>query len=173
VQNLVLSRSRQPLILLLCVPLLILTSVTGALAQSSSHSQPSRPSDARRMARAVDLTLSKGIHGQLPPHISTLLGISHEQELPVMQGVVRAGKLVQGFDVSTANKNDVVIFVVDEAAGDQTLYLTSRQGLLRKVVSVKAGVGTVQTINADYKKSFANEKQFWLDRLEPISASAH
>src|SRR5437016_14490792 len=48
---------------------------------------------------------------KLPPHLSTLLGLSQEQECPVRQGVVRTGKVVQGFDVSTSNKNDVVLFI--------------------------------------------------------------
>ena len=119
----------------------------------------------------MDRTLREGLHAQLPPHLSTLLGISKEKESPVMQGVVRTGKVVQGFDVSTANSNDVVLFVVNETANDQTLYLTSRAGALRKVVSVKKGVGEVSRIGAADRKAFEKEKQFWLDRLAPAAAS--
>jgi len=88
-----------------------------------------------------------------------------------MQGVVRTGTMVQGFDVSIANKNDIVIFVVDETANDQTLYLTSPEGKLRKVVLVTAGEGVVPRITDKDKKAFAKEKQFWLDRLAPVRAS--
>jgi len=91
------------------------------------------------MVRAVDKTLQEGLHAKLPPHLSTLLGLSKEEECPVMQGMVRTGKVVQGFDVSTANKNDAVLFVVNETTNDQTLYLTSKEGVLRKVVRVEEG----------------------------------
>ena len=87
-----------------------------------------------------------------------------------MQGVVRTGNLVQGFDVSTANKNDVVLFVVSETTNDQTLYLTSKEGVLRRVVTVKEGVGRIQKITSEDRKAFEKEKQFWLDRLAPDSA---
>src|SRR6516164_6420760 len=126
---------------------------------------PSPGAQARkRMVRAVDKTLQEGLHAKLPPHLSTLLGISKEEECPVMQGVVRTGNLVQGFDVSTANKNDVVLFVVSETTNDQTLYLTSKEGVLRRVVTVKEGVGRIQKITSEDRKAFEKEKQFWLDR---------
>ena len=82
-----------------------------------------------------------------------------------MQSVVRAGTHVQGFDVSAANKNDIVLFVVDEKANDQTLYLTSSEGTLRKVVSVKAGVGDEVRMTDEEKTAFKMERQFWVDRL--------
>src|SRR5437870_4964105 len=61
------------------------------------------PQARKRMVQAVDKTLQEGPHAKLPPHLSTLLGLSQEQECPVRQGVVRTGKVVQGFDVSTSN----------------------------------------------------------------------
>ena len=94
-----------------------------------------------------------------------------EAECPVMQGVVRTGNAVQGFDVSVANKNDIVLFVVDESANDQTLYLTSPAGRLRKLVSVKAGEGKVARISDEDRKAFEKEKQFWLERLAPVGTS--
>jgi hypothetical protein len=84
-----------------------------------------------------------------------------------MQGVVRTGQVVQGFDVSMTNKNDVVLFVVNETTKDQTLYLTSAEGTLRRMVSVEAGVGKVRRITNQDRKAFEKEKQFWLDRLSP------
>jgi hypothetical protein len=123
------------------------------------------------MVRAMDKTLQEGLHAKLPPHLSTLLGISKEQECLVMQGVVRTGKLVQGFDVSTANKTDIVLFVVSETTNDQVLYLTSTEGVLRKVVTVEEGVGRVQKITSEERKAFEKEKQFWLDRLAPLGRS--
>ena len=88
-----------------------------------------------------------------------------------MQSVVHTGNLVQGFDVLVTNKNDIVIFVVDETANEQNLYLTSPEGTLRKVVSVKAGVGNVaRTMDKD-RKAFEKEKKFWVDRLVPAGAA--
>jgi len=121
------------------------------------------------MVRAVDKTLQEGLHAKLPPHLSTLLGLSNEKECLVMQGVVRTGKLVQGFDVSTTNKNDVVLFVANETANNQTLYLTSKEGALRKVVTVEEGVGQVRKITSEDRKAFEKEKQFWFDRLAPVA----
>ena len=126
------------------------------------------PQARKRMAQAVDKTLQEGLHAKLPPHLSTLLGLSQEKECLVMQGVVRTGEVVQGFDVSTANKNDVVLFVVNEATNGQTLYLTTKEGLLRKVVTVEEGVGRIQKVTGEDRKGFEKEKQFWLDRLAPV-----
>ena len=126
------------------------------------------PQARKRMARAVDKTLQEGLHAKLPPHLSTLLGLSQEKECLVMQGVVRTGEVVQGFDVSTANKNDVVLFVVNEATNGQTLYLTTKEGVLRKVVTVEEGVGRIQKVTGEDRKGFEKEKQFWLDRLAPV-----
>ncbi len=137
-----------------------------AQGQSSTgaHVQP-------KMTRAVNTTFEKGIHAHLPPHTSTLLGLSMEQECPVMQSIVRTGQRVQGFDVSTANKNDVVIFVVDEASNDQALYLTSASGRLRRVVAIEKGVGRVRPVSGQDRKAFEEQKQFWLDRLAAAGAS--
>ncbi|HTZ31153.1 MAG TPA: hypothetical protein VMH31_01775 [Methylomirabilota bacterium] len=119
------------------------------------------------MAQAVELTLHQGVPAKLPPHIATLLGLTKEAECPVLQGVVRSGKQVQGFDVSKANKNDVVIFFVDESTNNQTLFLTSQSGVLRRVVKVQGGEGQIAKPTADVRKAFEKEKQFWLDHLAP------
>ena len=120
----------------------------------------------RGLARAADTTFAKGAQAKLPPHISTLLGLSNERECPVMQSVTRNGSRVQGLDVSVANQNDVVLFVVDETGNDQDLYLTSPEGNLRKVVSVKGGVGRTLPIADKDRSAFQKEKQFWIDRLD-------
>jgi hypothetical protein len=123
------------------------------------------------LARAADRVLREGLDANLPPHLSTLLGLSQESEFPVKQRVLRTGKIVEGFDVSIEDKKDIVLFVVDEGANNQTLYLTSAQGRLRKVVSVTNGVGSVAKITDDDKKAFDREKEFWLGRLGPPKAS--
>jgi len=85
----------------------------------------------------------------------------------VRQRTFRTGNIVQGFDVSQGNENDVVLFVVDESLNDQTLYLTSPTGRLRRVVAVKSGVGRVAKTTDDDRTAFEKEKEFWLARLAP------
>lgn len=150
------------------VALVFLSAVVMFVSGTRAQGRPlPNPQARQRMVRAVDKTLQEGLHAKLPPHLSTLLGLSNEKECLVMQGVMRTGTVVQGFDVSTANKNDVVLFVVNETTNHQTLYLTSKEGVLRKVVSVEGGVGQVQKITGEEQKTFEKEKQFWLDRLAP------
>lgn len=89
-----------------------------------------------------------------------------------MQGVLRSGSVVQGIDVSVTNKSDIVLFVVDEGSGDQTFYLTSPEGALKRVVSVKAGVGNAVRLTPELRKAFDKEKQFWIGRLLPSTPKA-
>jgi len=101
-----------------------------------------------------------------------MLGLSSkEEQCLVIQNFVRNEKVVQGFDISFANKNDIVLFVVNETTRDEAYYLTSPQGRLRKVVLVKSGQGDTAQINDKDHKAFQKERQFWLDRLVPASAS--
>jgi hypothetical protein len=155
--------SRAGVVVVFILPVVIFLSAGQVQASPGSHGQ-------KRMVRAVDRTFREGVHAQLPPHLSTLLDVSVEKECLVMQSLVRTEKVVQGFDVSMANKNDVVLFVVNETTNDQTLYLTSAEATLRKVVSVKGGVGEVRRITDQDQKAFEKEKQFWLDRLAPVRA---
>ena len=85
-----------------------------------------------------------------------------------MQGVIRTPKLVRGIDISVTDQKDVVLFVVDVITGDQILFLTSREGALRKMVSVKSGEGKVLPATDEDVKAFEKEKQFWLDTLAPV-----
>lgn len=155
--------SRFAVAVVLVLTVLMSVSTTRAQVQHLPSQQA-----RKRMVRAVDKTLQEGLHAKLPPHLSTLLGLSQEKECVVMQGVVRTAVVVQGFDVSMANKNDVVLFVVNEATNGQTLYLTTKEGVLRKVVKVEEGVGRIQKVTGEDRKGFEKEKQFWLDRLAPV-----
>jgi len=149
----------------------IIVVVATLQADAGQTKHPPGPHAKGRFAQAADITVREGVHAKLPPHISTLLGLSKEEECPVMQGVLRTGSLVQGFDVSVANKDDIVLFVVDETSSEQSLYLTSPAGALRKVVSVKAGDGNVVRVTYDVEKAFEKERQFWLDHLVPQGAA--
>jgi hypothetical protein len=108
----------------------------------------------------------------MPPHLSILLGLSSKEEpCLVIQNFVRNEKVVQGFDISFANRNDVVLFVVNEATREEAYYLTSPRGNLRKVLLVKEGASNEQKITVKESQGFQKEKRFWQDRLVPASAS--
>jgi hypothetical protein len=159
--------ARHRLIGLLAVLIVAVAVVPAASGQTQPT--PSFSHMASRLAQAANMTLQKGAHSKLPPHISTLLGLTKEQEAPIMQGVLRNGKLVQGIDVSVANNKNIILFVVDEATGDQHFYLTAPEGNLRKVVSIKDGIGTAAHITEEEQTAFKKEKQFWIDHLAPTA----
>ena len=152
----------------LVLVVILLSAVSLPATGQAKHVPPSQLQHG--LGQAAAKVLREGLSANLPPHLSTLLGLSQEAEFPVKQGVLRTGKIVQGFDVSIENKNDIVLFVVDEGSNSQTLYLTSAQGRLRKMVSVKDGVGSVAKITEEDKKAFEKEKEFWLARLAPPRA---
>jgi hypothetical protein len=131
---------------------------------------PSAPGSAtrQRIARAADTVLTAGLQAKIPPHESDMLGISSDQkECEVSQQFERNGKLVRGFDVSRADKSNIVLFVVDEATNEQIFYLTSGRGTLRRVLAVREGTGHVLPMTGKEKAAFEKELQFWLDRIVP------
>jgi len=114
---------------------------------------------------AIDRTLAEGNEAILPPHVSNLLGISpKEHEIPVKQ-FVEMGEPIRGFEVSTAEHNNVVIFVESRTQKKSTFYLTSRRGILRKVLSIIEGVGYSRVPTKDDKDEFEKEKKRWTDQL--------
>lgn len=136
----------------------------------AAQSQSKAPAASKRLAAAVDRTMQQGHDAILPPHISSLLGISpNEQEIPIKQ-FAEMGELIRGFDVSIDNHDDIVIFVEDRSKNESTFYLTSPRGGVRKVLSVRAGVGYMRIPTAADKTEFQKEKQYWLDRLAPTKS---
>lgn len=114
---------------------------------------------------AARITVQQGLHAALPPHISTLLGLTHEEKCAVMQGVVRSSEKIQGIDVTEKNHSDIVIFIVDNTTMDQTFYLTSPGGALRRMLLVRQGVGKVVKPAKSDNEAFQREKQIWKERL--------
>jgi len=114
---------------------------------------------------ATQTTVEKGLHEELPSHIATLLGLTNEQSCAVFQGVLRSAQMIRGIDVSVQNHQDIVLFVVDTTTNDQTFYLTSPSGNLRRVLLVREGVGrVVKPARADVE-AFDKEKKMWEERL--------
>ncbi|MBW8870138.1 MAG: hypothetical protein JF563_05100 [Acidobacteriales bacterium] len=117
------------------------------------------------LAVSVRAVVERGLHAELPPHISTLLGLTREESCAVMQGVLRSTGKVEGIDVSEKNHQDVVIFVVDETSKEQTLYLTSPGGALRRMLLVQQGVGRVAKPSKADVEAFRSEKKMWKERM--------
>jgi hypothetical protein len=135
----------------------------GCLAAQSK--KPSAPPTKSSLGSAIDRTLAEGNEAILPPHVSNLLGISpKEHEIPVKQ-FVEMGEPIRGFEVSTAEHNNVVIFVESRTQKKSTFYLTSRRGILRKVLSIIEGVGYSRVPTKDDKDEFEKEKKRWTDQL--------
>ena len=131
-------------------------------AQKSAGSQTTSA-----LAKGIDLTLEQGHDAILPPHVSHLLGISpDEREVPVKQ-FVQMGEPIRGFEVSTAQPNDLVIFVESRAQNQSTFYLMSKRGTLRKVLTVVEGTGYSRRPTKDDQEVFEKEKQRWVDQLVP------
>jgi len=59
------------------------------------------------------------------------------------------------------------LFATDEAANEQTYYLTSRLGRLRRVLAVREGSPHVLPPTGKEKAAFEKELNFWLDRIVP------
>ena len=121
-----------------------------------------------RIARAADGVRMGGLQATIPPHVSEMLGISGDgKECLVSQRFERNGKVVRGFNVSVTDKNNIVLFVTNEAANEQTYYLTSGLGGLRRVVAVRGGTGHVLRVTGKQKAAFERELRFWLDQIVP------
>lgn len=124
------------------------------------------------LTAAANTAVQRGFHAELPPHISTLLGLTHEETCAVRQGVLRSNGKIQGIDVSEKNHNDIVIFIADETSRDQTFYLTSRSGALRRLLTVKQGIGYVVKPTKTDVEAFQKEKKMWKERLTAVPAPA-
>jgi hypothetical protein len=123
------------------------------------------PHPTPELAAVAQTAVQGGLHAELPPHISTLLGLTHEQKCDVRQGVLRTTGTVQGIDVLENNHADIVIFTVDIASKDQTFYLTSPDGKLRKVLNVRQGMGEVGSPTQADLEAFRKEKKMWEEKL--------
>jgi hypothetical protein len=133
---------------------------TASPAQKSAGSQTTSP-----LAKAISRTLTEGHDAILPPHVSDLLGISPDaHEVPVKQ-FAAMGEPIRGFEVSTVQPNDVVVWVESRAQKTTTFYLMSRRGTLRRVVEVVEGTGHSRRPTKEDQDAFEKEKQRWVNDL--------
>ena len=143
--------------------------ILGAALSYAATPVPHASSPKAELAAVAQVAVERGLHANLPPHVSTLLGLTQDEQCPVLQGVLRSTEKVEGIEVTEKNHDDIVIFTVDEATKDQTFYLTSPSGTLRRVLLVKQGVGhIVKPMRAD-TEAFQKEKDMWKDRLAALA----
>lgn len=157
------SAKRKDFTSTLSVMLAVILATVSVVGQAP---KPAMTKPKGRLSTAIDLTLQKGHESTLPPHVSTLLGISKEQPVSMKQAV-EMGEPIRGFEVSSAEPTHVVIFVENRTAKETTFYLSSRAGTLRKVLSVKEGTGHPRNPTKQDVEDFRKEKQHWVDRLVP------
>lgn len=143
------------------IPVLLL-ALCSLAAQSKKNAAPPAKS---RLAIAIDQTLDQGHDAILPPHVSNLLGISPQQQAVPVKQALEMGEPVRGFEVSTAEHNNVIIFVESRTQKQSTFYLMSRRGTLRKVLAVIEGVGYTRVPTKEDREAFEKEKQRWVDTL--------
>ena len=113
----------------------------------------------------AEVALQSGFDAELPPHVSTLLGLTRDEKCAVKQGLLRAPEMIQGFEVSEKDHNDIVIFMVDATTKDQTFYLTSPTGQLRRLLTVRQGQGQVMRPTKADLETFEEQKKLWKERL--------
>jgi hypothetical protein len=112
----------------------------------------------------VDAVVRKGADGELPAHLSAILGVNGaEPRTAVKQAVVRDGAIVRTFNVCTANRDNLVILTYNEHSQTTQAYLVSAAGTLRKAVYYQAGGDAHERSPADARGDFAAEIKFWTD----------
>lgn len=110
----------------------------------------------------IAATLRQGPDGQLPPHLSVVLGISRiEQSIAVKQAVLRGAHEVHVFNVSKANHDDVVLLIYSDQSESTRAYLISKNGKLRKAVFFQGSEPALLQSAAESKDDFATELKFW------------
>lgn len=143
------------------------------LGDTAAQGAPTHPESVvhskAELAVAADTIVQRGGHAQLPPHISTLLGLTHEETCGVMQGVLRSGEKTRGIEVAEKDHKDIIIFVVNETTKDQIFYLTSADGTLRRVLAVRQGIGHVIKPSKADTQAFEEEKKMWEDFLQRVN----
>ena len=121
--------------------------------------------EGKPFAKLAELTLRDGVDAHIPSRLSQRLGYS--RRLNVKQiAFQKDDKTVVAFNVSKRDQDDLVIFVKTDK--DLVLYLTSPEGVLRKVVHSEkvpdepTGVRITEIPLSVASDGFEKEKQCWL-----------
>jgi hypothetical protein len=126
--------------------------------------QAAPPRTSASFDELVETTIRRGPDGQLPPHLSVVLGLSAlEQNISVKQAVIRGGSAVHVFNVCAANHDDLVILTHNEQDQSTKAYLLSAGGRLRKAVFFRGSEPAQVRSMSEARGDFATEEKFWLD----------
>jgi hypothetical protein len=138
---------------------------------ASLFAMPAAPAVADSGAEfrdVVESVLQNGLAGELPPHLSLVLGAgSGEMPLKVKQAVLRTGTDVRVFSVCVINQKDIVILRTNEQARTTKAYLFSPNGKLRNAVFYQAGGVPRSTPAAQASAESAAEIKFWTGLRRP------
>ena len=142
---------------------LAVLAVIPAIAQEAKKAE-------KPLAKMVERTLGEmGKEAQMPPTLSNLLGLTPAREAVAVKQVASKlrGTDMIGFNVAVRNHRDIVIF--RETSTVRTYFLTSADGVLRKVIESRKRVddtgvfGTTELRPATMEKRFEREKHCWID----------
>ncbi len=159
------------------VIVLSLAVLVGVCAIAQEAKKTKKPE--KLLAPMVQRTLSEmGKDAQMPPVLSNLLGLVENPEAVAVKQIAAKikGTDMIGFNVTVKNHNDIVIF--RETATVRTYFLTSPEGVLRKVVESRKpehGVGVFETTElrpAGQQKRFERERQCWMDVAKKSALSS-
>jgi hypothetical protein len=115
--------------------------------------------------------LGSGFLTRLPPEISLAFGLAKAADgSDVRQLITKEGDQVRTFNVSVANRADLVIFNLNARTGASVAYLLGPDGLLRKAVSYQTGAAVQELGTADARAGFARETRFWAARARHAAA---
>jgi hypothetical protein len=115
--------------------------------------------------------LGSGFLTRLPPEISLAFGLAKAADgSDVRQLITKEAHQVRTFNVSVANRADLVIFNLNARTGASVAYLLGPDGLLRKAVSYQTGAAVQELGTADARAGFARETRFWAARARHAAA---
>jgi hypothetical protein len=145
---------------------LILAAVAGGspgwMQEAKNAQKPLAPMVRRTLG-------DMGKDAVMPPTLANLLGLTPNRESVAVKQVAAKIKETDmiGFNVSTSNHGDIVIF--RETPTVRSYFLTAPDGVLRKVIETRKpanGTGDFVTSElrpATVEKRFEKERQCWMD----------
>ena len=142
--------------------LFVLLGNLGATPQNLSD-------EGKPLAKLSELVLRDGVDAHIPSRLSQKLGITlgYPKRVKFKQiAFQKVDQTVVAFNVSKLDQDDLIIFVMTDK--DLMLYLTSPDGVLRKVVRSEkvpaepTGVRITEIPVSVAKDGFEKEKQCWL-----------
>jgi hypothetical protein len=148
---------------------LIATAFLSILLGNLCATSQNLSDEGKPFAKLAELALRDGIDAHIPSQLSQKLGITpgNPKKVKVKQiAFQKDDKTVVAFNVSKRDQDDLVIFVKTDK--DLMLYLTSPEGVLRKVVHSEkvtdepTGVRITEIPLSVARDGFEKEKQCWL-----------